>query len=236
MCYFVSIIKSKIELEKRFDAKFETGADFKPLYFSSAFTIPELPFIPGDNKKLIQLLKWGLIPSWVKEPDFAGKIRYNTFNARFETIFEKKSFKHLILENRGILPVDRFFEWKEVNGKKYPYFIKLSSNSTFSLGGIWDIWRNPLNGEQIKTFSIITIKANKFLEKIHNTKKRMPLILNKEEESDWLNVDLSKKDIIDFVSYLKEKNLFAYPVSKDIKKIGNRKVVLKKIEYKEGLE
>jgi putative SOS response-associated peptidase YedK len=231
MCYFVSVIKSRIELEKRFNAKFTEPEKHSPLYFSSAFELPELPFIKGETPGKIDFIKWGLIPRWVKGIDSAERIRYKTFNARFETIFEKPSFKHLILNKRGLLLVDGFFEWKEINGSKIPYYIKLKSTETFSLGGIYEYWENPDNAEIFKTFSIITVPANQFMGNIHNIKKRMPLILNKKNERSWLDFSLTKRGLQDFVMENKIDELSAYPVDRRIKKIGNRKEVLNRFEY-----
>ncbi len=231
MCYFVSVIKSRIELEKRFNSKFSEPDKYSPLYFTSAFELPKLPFIRGDSAGSIELFNWGLIPRWVKDIDFAKKIRYKTFNARFETIFEKPSFKHLIRDKRGILPVSGFFEWKKIKDEKYPYFIKLNSEEIFSLGGIWDFWKNPDNGDIIKTFSIITLPANGFMRKIHTTQNRMPLILSGGTEKDWLDFSLTKKQLKDFVTGNKVESLSAYPVDKRIRKLGNRKEVLYRFEY-----
>lgn len=133
--------------------------------------------ISNDKPDLIELYTWGLIPFWVKNLEAANKISERTLNARSETIFEKPSFRHSIMSKRCLIIADGFFEWQHENKKAYPYYIKLKGNETFGIAGIWDSWTNPESKEEMRTFSVITTAANSLLEKVHNTRKRMPVIL-----------------------------------------------------------
>jgi len=214
MCYFVSLIKSKVLLEQRYQAKFLNEKKYKPKYLFSAFTLPFLPIIKNGDNKYIHMHHWGLIPFWSKDTKKAEDIRFKTFNARAETIFEKPSFKYPILRKRCLVPVNGFFEWREYKGKKYPYYVKLKSQEIFSLGGVWDSWKNNKSGEIVNTFSIITTPANPLLEKIHNRKKRMPVIINIENENLWIKNNTEKKIIKSLLSSYSEKNMETYPVSK----------------------
>lgn len=236
MCFNISITKMTDYLETRFNAKFIDPETFEPVYHSSAFKTPHLPIISNEAPDKIQFFQWGLIPFWVKNQDQARKISFNTFNAKSETIFEKPSFRSSIKDKRCLVLVDGFFEWKHLKGDKFPHYIKLASSEAFALAGIWDTWENKQTGEQKNTFSIITTSANKLLEKIHNTKKRMPVILKREDESKWLEPDLSPEQIKAMLVPYDDKELEAYSVSKLITTKGqntNIPEILEKHEYDE---
>ena len=214
MCFNVSITKMTDHLETRFKAEFEDPSDFKPIYHSSAFSTPYHPVITNEAPNKIQFFQWGLIPFWVRDEAQAKKIRFNTFNAKSETIFEKPSFKSSIKNKRCLVLVDGFFEWHEFKGKKYPYFIRMSTSEAFALAGIWESWKNKETGEQKNTFSIITTEANPLLAKIHNTKKRMPVILKVDDETRWLDDELEAEEIKSILIPFDEKYLEAFTVSK----------------------
>ncbi len=233
MCFNVSLTKFTEYLEKRFRAKL--NEPFKPIFHAAAFSLPYLPVITNADKNIISFFQWGLIPFWAKNMGTAKKIQTGTFNAKSETIFEKPSFKQSIKEKRCLVLADGFYEWHEYNGKKYPFYIKLKSNEAFALAGIWDTWTDNETGDKKNTFSIITTSANPLIEKIHNTKKRMPVILKEEDESRWLSEigDTEIKSL--FYSYDDEK-LFAYPVSKLITQRGINTDIpqaIEKFEYKD---
>lgn len=135
------------------------------LYMASGFTHPKLPVITDDE---FVLKAWGLIPSWVKSREDAIDLRDKTLNAKGETIFEKPSFAQNILSRRCLLPVSGFFEWRDLNSYKYPYFIQPSKDPGFLLGSVFDTWLDKSNGEVFNTFSIVTTPANPLMEMIHN--------------------------------------------------------------------
>ena len=203
MCYSISITVKTDDLEKRFGATFKESNSFEPIYHASGFSTPFIPVISNENVNVIECYQWGLIPFWIKDEKAASNIRFRTLNARAETIFDKPSFKHSIIKNRCLVLVDGFYEWREVKGKKFPYHIKLTDDDSFALAGIWDTWENKNTGEIRKTFSIITTNANLLMAKIHNTKKRMPVILRRENEKRWLSEGL---DVDEINSFLTQKN------------------------------
>ena len=236
MCFNVSINKDPAYLEQRFHAKFLDPNSFKPIYHVSAFSLPKIPIITSANSKNVQLFQWGLIPFWVKDEMNAEKIRLKTFNARDDTIHEKPSYKHSIKKKRCLVLVDGFYEWRLFQGKKYPHYIKLKDNDAFAFAGIWDAWKNKKT-EQIKnTFSIITTQANPLLEKIHNTKKRMPVILKKEDEKVWLDENLDESEINNLMNPISDENMEGFTISKLITTRGvnnNVPEVMEKFEYQE---
>lgn len=236
MCFDISFALKSDRIEERFDAKFETPELFEPAYHTSAFTLPNIPVITNEKTDTIQLLGWGLIPFWAKDEEKAAQIRMKTFNARAETLFEKPSFRHAIKNKRCLVIADGFYEWREVKGKNYPYYIRLADKSPFAIAGIWDTWRNKGTDETLQTFSVITTIANPLLEKIHNKKKRMPALLRRDDEKRWLSKAVSRDDIYSMLEPIDDSIMEAYTVSKMISyRKGNTNVpeVMEKHEYEE---
>jgi putative SOS response-associated peptidase YedK len=207
------------------------------IFYVSAFERPLHPAVVIlEGKPEILPLKWGLIPFWVKDYSQGVKISSGTFNAVGETVFEKPSFRTPIKERRCLIPVTGFFEWHENNKKKYPFIIRLKNEEPFSLAGIWDRWTDRETKEEIMSFSIVTTNANPLLEKIHNTKKRMPVILKYGDEKKWLANEPDIEEIKKFIVPYPESELEAYPVSNLISRKGiphNVPEVLEKFEYDE---
>jgi len=223
-------------IEFRFEAKFRDREKFKPVYSASAFVFPYMPVISDEESDTIDYFQWGLIPFWVKDENSAKQIRSRTLNARAETIFEKPAFRHSIRSKRCLVLVDGFYEWRHENNKKYPYYIQLGNRDAFALAGIWDSWLDEKTGEPLKTFSIITTQANSLLEKIHNTRKRMPVILKQSDEKRWLEPDLPKNQIESMLMPFDSDKLEAHTVSKILTKLGyntTERLVVERYKYSE---
>jgi putative SOS response-associated peptidase YedK len=236
MCYHLSLIHNLRYLEQRFGASFENPADYEPTYHRAAFSGPAHPVITDEEPGRIKLLEWGLIPGWVKNAEQAEEVRKGTFNAKAETVFQKPSFKSSIKDKRCLVLADGFFEWQSAGMRKYPYYIRLKSKEAFAFAGIWAEWNS---GKDAKTtFSIITTEANPMLEKIHNTKKRMPVILRPEDEKRWLEKGLKPEEISSMLRPYDENEMEAYTVSKLItsKEKKNVAEVIAPFEYKELIE
>lgn len=230
MCFFYALSQSAQRLLKRYQLKFEFEFELQtelnePQYYVSGFNFPKMPVITNEKPDTIQVYTWGLVPSWVKSPTQASEIRSNTLNARSDTVFGKPSFRTAIRMRRCLVPADGFYEWRELGGKKYPYFIYLKDRDIFSMAGIWEEWTDTGTGEIWKTFSIITTDANPLMEKIHNTKKRMPVILTREQEMDWIKNEMSNADIIAMTKPLDAGLMEAHTICKLITaKNANRNV------------
>lgn len=225
MCFNVSITRRADEIEEIFNARFIEPERFRPIFHVSAFSKPFLPVITSRRPEDIQLLQWGLIPSWVKGMGTAEKIRFQTGNARAETIFEKPSFRSPIKNQRCLVLVDGFYEWQEVRGKNYPHYIHLTDRRPFAFAGVWDRWKEPRivsteaalgsNSRIVHhTFSVITTRANPLMERIHNKKKRMPVILSREDHPVWLSGTLDADGIASLLQPYDENEMVAYPVSR----------------------
>jgi putative SOS response-associated peptidase YedK len=241
MCYNYSLIifDNIKEFEEVFDAKFKDETienRIKNYYYTNAFNIPKLPVITNEEPQYFQMFYWGLIPYWVKKIEDAEKIRIKTMNARSETLFDKPSFKYSIKNKRCIIPVSGFFEWRYIFGKNYPYYIYLKNRKYFSFAGLWDSWNNSINNEIVYTYSIITCEPNNLMKKIHNKKKRMPVILPKKIERDWLNNTLSINEIKNFLIPYPDEEMTAHTISRLItSKTDNRNVpkVIESFNYPE---
>ena len=237
MCYTVSNIERKSnEYFERYKLFLPPGSQLPELpvfYFVSGFSHPLLPLITHEK---IGLYEWGLIPFWIKNELDATDISNKTLNAVSETVFEKPSFRKSVLSQRALLGIRGFFEWRELNKLKYPYFIFSKENALFSLGCIYENWIDKETGEERRTFSILTTAANALMEKIHNTKKRMPLILSPKDEAMWINPTIEKDTIRSLIKPYQGNDLEAYTISKDASNSRNNRnlpSILDRVNYAE---
>ncbi len=214
MCFHNSLSKKAQEVANRFNAQSEIN--FEPIFYASGFSYPLWPLITSEEPDKLRMYRWGLIPHWVKEESQAKEIRTMTLNAKSETVFEKPSFKFSIRKKRCLIPSTGFFEWQDFNKKKYPYFIRLKEMEIFAFAGIYTSWTDKTSGEIVHTFSILTTEANPLMASIHNMKKRMPVILEKEKEKKWLNDDLTDEQIKSFFPAIDDRMMQAYTISKRI--------------------
>lgn len=151
---------------------------------NKAFEYPKTPIITNANPDKISMYNWGLVPEWASDTSF----RHYTLNARIETLNKKPSFKDVI-QNRCLILADGFYEWQWLNksgSKKQKYEITLPNKELFVFAGLFTQWTDS-DGLTMDTYTMITTQANELMSKIHNTKQRMPIILNKNDEQDWLN-------------------------------------------------
>jgi len=213
MCFSVNVNIVKEELEDRYGVTFPGKYRYEPSYYYHAFGLPELPAICSSDPQKIRFLKWGLIPSWTKSDEDADTIRYKTFNARSETIASKPSFSSSFKSKRCIIPVKGFFEWQHVGSEKIPWYIWHADDMIFSIAGLYSEWTQNSTGEVISTFSIITTDPNEMMAEIHNSKKRMPAILNRTDEKKWIDLTVSSTDALGMLKSCPEEMLKAHTVS-----------------------
>lgn len=170
--------------------------------------------IQEENEPKLQLMKWGFIPVWAKDP----KIGYKLINARDDGIFTKPMWRSVIKRKRAIIPADGFYEWKKSidNSKtiKKPYYIKPKDQDIFGFAGIWEVWHDA-EGKAWPSYTIITTSPNKEMKTIHD---RMPVILHKEDEKEWLNPDNNdNQDLIEeLLKPYKNGGLEMYEVSSEV--------------------
>jgi putative SOS response-associated peptidase YedK len=216
MCFTIEVHLSRKAIENRFAVDTSALHDFDFNYFYKAFSNPLIPVVHANDPGRAVLSRWGLIPSWSKDAVQADRIRKGTYNARGETLHEKPSFRGPLQHGRCLVLAHGFFEWQHVPGAKIPWYIRLKNDAPFALAGLADSWADPETGEIHQTCSIVTTRANPLMEKIHNTKKRMPVILTPETEKQWMSGEstlLKNKQLL--IPY-DERELEAHTVSPSI--------------------
>lgn len=197
-------------------------------FHTNAFVFAKYPVITSAPN--IQFFNWGLIPSWTKTAKDAEDIRRFTINARSDSVFDKPSFKEPILRRRCLIPSTGYFEWRHERDRTIPYYIYLPGEEIFSMAGIYDIWQDREAGDVLTSFSIITTEANKLTDYIHNTKHRMPAILPRDRELDWLDPLLSKSDIESLLISYEADKMDAYIIRNDfLKKAPNDPSILERV-------
>jgi putative SOS response-associated peptidase YedK len=132
-----------------------------------------------EGQRQFVLMRWGLLPSWVKDP----KAFTLLINARGDTVNEKPAFRNPMKRRRCLIPADGFYEWKRDSGAKRPYLIRMNGSAPFAFAGLWETWVGP-NGEELDTAAMITTDANAVLAPIHH---RMPVILPQDKFGMWLD-------------------------------------------------
>ncbi len=214
MCFHYALTKEKAEIEIQLGVQWDD--EWKPVYHASGFSFLQMPVISQKQPGQVQLFNWGLIPHWVKTKADADKLKTQTLNARSETVFERPSFRSYIPNNRCLIIADGFFEWMDFQKKKYPHFIQIKNGELFCFAGIYSSWVDKITGELINSFSILTTDANPMMEKIHNIKKRMPVIIPPYQYKKWLSPDLTKEEIQSYFSPYPEEQMQNHTISKRI--------------------
>lgn len=178
-----------------------------------------LPVIRQTEKgRVIEVMKWGLVPTWAKDVN----IGYKMINARSETVFDKNSWRGPVKHHRCLVPANFFYEWDKVmsDGKtvKQPYLIKPKDQELFAFAGIYDTWHDA-NGNELWSFSILTTSANKDMAQIHD---REPVILKQQEEAIWLDASVQNRDSIkELLVKYPDGGFEMFEVSRDVNTVKN---------------
>lgn len=220
MCFTIEVHLSRKAIENRFSVDTSTLYDFDFRYFYRAFDHPLIPVVTQEEPHCVQLMEWGLIPSWAGDREKASQIRRGTYNARAESLPEKPSFREPLNRGRCWIIAHGFFEWQHRGQSKIPWYIRLRNDDPFVFAGLYDRWRDPAEGTLISTFTIITTRANPLLEKIHNTKKRMPVILDARNETDWISGDVTLRRSMQLLIPFPDEQLHAHTISNSISHPG----------------
>jgi putative SOS response-associated peptidase YedK len=162
-----------------------------------------------DNRPVLSLRRWGLVPSWAKD----SKIGNRLVNARAETVAEKPSFRSALRRRRCLVPADGFYEWAGSKGSKQPYFIGLEGRGLFAFAGLWERWTDP-EGEPLESCTLLTTAAGERLRALHH---RMPVIVDPADYGLWMDPDIEEPDL---VSPVIDRNLGGalefYPTSQHV--------------------
>ena len=138
--------------------------------------------LPGDTDRTLAMLRWGLLPAWVKDP---AKVQ-QPINAKAETAAEKPMFRDAFKRRRCLVPADGFYEWKQEGGRKQPVYIHMKDGEPFAIAGLWEHWEGE-DGQVIESCTLLTTEPNDLLAPIHN---RMPVILDPTDYEQWLDPDI----------------------------------------------
>ena len=189
-------------------------------YLNSA---PPEPYAPRYNiaptqpvlartRQALTHLRWGLVPSWAKEPSIGNRM----FNARSETVAEKPSFRNAFRRRRCLIPATGFYEWKKEDGRRQPWYCHLGGQ-LFSFAGIWELWQDA-DGNELRSCALLTAPAEGPMADIHD---RMPVIIDDTLRGLWMdhhdeNTARAAACIADRV-----RNFELYPVGSRVNYAGN---------------
>ena len=209
MCGRKTLSKDVASIIKEMDIEQWEAHDYKPNY-NIAPTDSSLVLIKDMIRKT-KMMRWGLIPSWVKNDSFSSKM----INARAETVLEKPSFYDLVHKNRCVVLCDGYFEWARQDSQ--PYYIRHPKNNILPLAGLWTKC-NDSNSNTLFTYTVLTTAPCKNISHIHN---RMPVILNKKNTEQWINCKkFSASDCLIGFPNVKTDLVF-YPVSTNVNSTKN---------------
>jgi putative SOS response-associated peptidase YedK len=162
-----------------------------------------------EGERVADLVRWGLVPSWAKDPSIGNRMA----NARSDSAFEKPAFRNAMKTRRALIPADVFYEWQVVPGqsRKQPHAIRLRSGEPFAMAGLWEYWRaKGEDGEGIVSTAILTTDANALMARIHD---RMPVIIAASHYDAWLDPRTPAPALRDLMQPCPSEWLEAYPVS-----------------------
>ena len=182
---------------------------------------------PEPPQRQLRTLRWGLVPSWAKDPAIGNRM----INARMETVAEKPSFRRAFASRRCLLPADGYFEWYPTSQKtkagkprKQPFFIRPKDGGILAMAGLYEIWRDPTRDDDDPdrfrwTCTVLTTEAEDAVGQIHD---RMPLMVERERWGAWLDPAVSEKDdLLGLLVPAAPGQLEAYPVATLVSNVRN---------------
>ncbi len=167
-----------------------------------------------DGGKELVLLHWGLVPFWAKEKSIGNRM----INARAETVAEKPSFRNALKSRRCLVLANGFYEWQKTGTAKQPHYICMQDQRPMAFAGLWESWDK--GGELLESCAIITTTANELIAPIHH---RMPVILSKDRQTDWLSgVPLDAGQLGSMLLPSPAGEMVAWPVDRKVNSPANQ--------------
>lgn len=161
---------------------------------------------PGHEGRMLELLRWGLIPPWAKDPSLGAQL----INARAETAATKPAFRAAFRQRRCLVPADGFYEWQREGLRKQPFYIRMRDGKPFAFAGLWEHWEG-LDGAAIDSCALLTTEPNELLRPVHD---RMPVILDPRDYELWLDPEVRKLErLTPLLRPYPPEDMTAYPVS-----------------------
>jgi putative SOS response-associated peptidase YedK len=224
MCYSKALKADKYSIEKFYDATMR-DIEYAPKFFETGFDFEEDPILTVERPKEILMYRWGLIPWFEKDP-VKIKAPTGTLNCKSENMFTTASFRDVAEKGkRCLIPATSFLEshWSSVTKKtpknKIPFKIYAKDQEIFSIAGLYSYWKDRESGREILSYTVLTTAANEMMKYIHNNPAnphRMPVIIKKEYEPDWLNPNLSNEDVLALCKSMPDDFLISHPITKEV--------------------
>lgn len=206
MCARYNLRVTPAEAQAAFDLL--RAPDWQPRY-NIAPTQSVLAIRETDEGRVADPMRWGLIPSWSKEP----KTKFPLINARAETVAKQPSFRAPFKRKRCLVPATGFYEWTGSKGNKQPHHIGLQGDEPFAFAGLWDRW-----GDDLESCTILTCGANALMAPIHD---RMPVILPRETWELWLDPDSPSEPLEQILLPHDPDDMQRFAVNRIVNKVGN---------------
>jgi putative SOS response-associated peptidase YedK len=185
-----------------------------PPRFNIAPTQPIPVIIIENGLRHFRLMRWGLLPSWVKDPRKFTLL----INARSETVREKPAFKNAIKRRRCLIPADGYYEWHTSEDRKRPYFIHRSDGMPMGFAGLVETWMGP-NGEELDTVAIVTAAASADLAVLHH---RVPVSIRPGDFERWLDCrGDDAEDVMNLLTAPHEGEFAWHEISTRVNRVAN---------------
>ena len=224
MCYSKALKAEKNQLEQAYNATMR-DIDFSPKYYETGFDFDNDPIITAERPKEFLMYRWGLTPWFEKDP-VKNAAPTGTLNCKSAGMYSTASFRDSAEKaKRCLIPATSFLEshWSSVTKKtpknKIPFKIYSLEQDIFSIAGLYSYWKDKETGREILSYTVLTTAANELMRYIHNNPTnphRMPVIIKKEYEKDWLNLNLSQDDVLALCKSMPEGFLTSHPITKEV--------------------
>ncbi len=184
----------------------------------------------ADHLRLLDVARWGLVPSWAKDPSVGNRM----INARAETVAEKPAYRRALAKRRCLVPADGFYEWQAQEGQttkagkpvKQPYFLHPADGTGLAMAGLYEWWRDKevededAPGAWLLSTTILTTAARDNVGRIHD---RMPVAVAPSLRDAWLNPETPGPDVLARVLAPPPKGFWdIYPVSTAVNSVRNQ--------------
>jgi putative SOS response-associated peptidase YedK len=210
MCGRYSITTAPEAIRRLFS--YQEQLNFPPRY-NVAPTQP-IPIVRlAEGSRGYALVRWGLVPSWVKDPRTFSLL----INARGESVLDKPAFRNAMKRRRCLVPADGFYEWRNEGKFRRPFYIRPKTREPMGLAGLWETWTGP-NGEEMDTAVIVTTRANRLLSALHD---RMPVIVPPEAFDFWLDDKVDATAAASLIAPAPDSLLEMHEVSAAVNKAAN---------------
>jgi putative SOS response-associated peptidase YedK len=167
----------------------------------------------AEGEREARWMKWGLAPRWTKP----GVKSVAPINARAESVVEKPMFRSLLSKRRCLVPASGFYEWRKTGGERQPFYISVPDEPTFTFAGLYDEPRDE--DDAPASFTIVTTTPNQLMKELHD---RMPVILNREDEEEWISKSVTDYQQVErLLAPLDSAKMIAWPVGPAIGNVKN---------------